>query len=121
MAGKITDLTALAAPSATDLIEIVDDVGGTPTNKKIAWDDILTALIAALFGTDVSVTGNIEASGDIEAGDDAIIHGDAVVTGDVKGTTFHVGADAGVDATFDATDLATKTVTVKKGIITDVS
>lgn len=31
---KITDLPALAAPSSDDLVVVVDDPGGTPTDKK---------------------------------------------------------------------------------------
>lgn len=103
MAGKITDLTAVTSLSSDDLIELVDDVGGTPASKKITWANVLSSISAALFGTNVSVTGNIVASGD------------------VKGATFHVGADAGIDATVTTADLVGKTITIKKGIITGYS
>lgn len=41
-----------------------------------------------------------------------------VASGDVKGTTFHVGNDAGVDAVIVIPAVAT--ITIKKGIITGV-
>ena len=44
--------------------------------------------------------------------------GNLITTGDMKAATFHVGADAGVDGTFTTVD--SKTVTVKKGIITSI-
>jgi len=40
---KITDLTALTTPAAADLLEIVDDVAGTPTSKKITWANLFKA------------------------------------------------------------------------------
>jgi len=41
-----------------------------------------------------------------------------VVSGDVKAATFHVGNDAGIDATIVIPAVAT--ITIKKGIITAV-
>lgn len=41
-----------------------------------------------------------------------------VSTGDIKAATFHVGNDAGVDATIIIPAVAT--ITIKKGIITAV-
>jgi len=37
---KITDLAELTTPAAADLLEIVDDVVGTPTSKKITWANL---------------------------------------------------------------------------------
>lgn len=45
MPSKITDLTALgAAPDDADLLEIVDDVAGTPVSKKITVANLLSSL-----------------------------------------------------------------------------
>lgn len=41
---KISELTSLAAATATDLIPIVDDIGGTPTTKQIAFSALNTSL-----------------------------------------------------------------------------
>lgn len=41
MAGKITELTELATVDDADLLEIVDDVAGTPTSKKITVANLL--------------------------------------------------------------------------------
>src|SRR5688572_12077492 len=41
---KITDLAAVTTLADTDLFEVVVDVGGTPTNKKIAASDVATEL-----------------------------------------------------------------------------
>jgi hypothetical protein len=38
---KITGLPALTTPATADLLEIVDDVAGTPTSKKITIADLL--------------------------------------------------------------------------------
>lgn len=40
MTKKITDLVALTAPAIADLLEIVDDVAGTATSKKIVLSDL---------------------------------------------------------------------------------
>jgi len=40
-AKKITELSALAAPAAADLLVIVDDVAGTPITKKVTVGDLL--------------------------------------------------------------------------------
>jgi len=40
---KITDLAALTDPVAADILEIVDDVPGTPTSKKITWANLFKA------------------------------------------------------------------------------
>jgi len=53
---KITDLDALTAPAAADLLEIVDDVGGTATSKKITWANLFKSptLVTPLLGTPTS-------------------------------------------------------------------
>jgi hypothetical protein len=43
---KITDLSAETAPVAADLVEIVDDVAGTPTNKKVTVANLAKATAA---------------------------------------------------------------------------
>lgn len=46
MAGEITSLPAASTPlDSTDLIEVVQDVGGTPTNAKVAVSDLPSASI----------------------------------------------------------------------------
>ena len=42
MSSKLTALTALTTPSGDDLLYIVDDPGGTPTQKKITFASPLT-------------------------------------------------------------------------------
>lgn len=37
---KLTALTALTAPAGDDLLYIVDDPSGSPTSKKITWDNL---------------------------------------------------------------------------------
>jgi len=37
---KITELDELTTPAAADLLEIVDDVAGTPTSKKVTLENI---------------------------------------------------------------------------------
>jgi len=39
---KVPNLTALTAPAAGDLLYIVDDPGGTPLDKKITAEDLLS-------------------------------------------------------------------------------
>jgi len=43
---KITDLDAIASLADADLIEVVDDVAGTPTSKKSTWTTIKAFLIS---------------------------------------------------------------------------
>jgi len=45
---KITDLTALTSVAADDVMEIVDDVAGTPTSKKVTVQNLLDAPHGAL-------------------------------------------------------------------------
>jgi hypothetical protein len=44
MAKKITDLTADASPTSDDLIETVNDPGGTPASRKVTLANLWTAL-----------------------------------------------------------------------------
>ncbi len=39
---KLSDLTALTAPSGDDLLYVVDDPAGTPSDKKLALDNLFT-------------------------------------------------------------------------------
>jgi len=55
---KITELPELTAPAAADLLEIVDDVAGTPTSKKVTVGNILsdrasktTAILSKTIGS----------------------------------------------------------------------
>ena len=56
---KITDLPELAAtPADADLLEIVDDVAGTPTSKKITAGNVRGGLAASGANADItSMTG----------------------------------------------------------------
>jgi len=53
---KITDLTAIDAPVGADLLEIVDDVAGTPTSKKTTITKLFTSptLVTPALGTPAS-------------------------------------------------------------------
>ena len=51
---KVTGLAALTTPAAADLLHLIDDVAGTPTNKKV----LLSALLK-----DISVTPSETAAG----------------------------------------------------------
>lgn len=55
---KITELDALTSLTDDDLFVVVNDPSGMPVTKKIAWEDIVTAIgaITALTG-DVTATG----------------------------------------------------------------
>ena len=57
---------------------------------------------------------------DINANTSIDLNKDTIITGDCKATTFHVGTDAGIDATVTYVDtlLGAKTLTFKKGILT---
>lgn len=48
---KITGLSALAAPAVADLVEVVDDVAGTPTSKKATLGNVLSLVwpIGSIF------------------------------------------------------------------------
>ena len=69
---KITDLAALTAPVAADVLPIVDDTGGTPTTKKITIEDLFDADVDLDFQGPQSITTS---TGDltINPADDVII------------------------------------------------
>jgi len=52
-AKKVTELSALTAPAADDLLLIIDDVAGTPITKKITLANVLGSSIAnvVIFNT----------------------------------------------------------------------
>ena len=55
---KITELPELTAPAAADLLEIVDDVAGTPTSKKVTVGNLKAGLAASGSNSDItSMTG----------------------------------------------------------------
>jgi len=59
---KITDLAALTAPASADLLEIVDDVAGTATSKKIVISDLFggsTALPCDIITTEDLISGTL--------------------------------------------------------------
>jgi hypothetical protein len=41
---KITDYSEITTPTDTDLMEMVDDVGGSPINKKLTWANLKATL-----------------------------------------------------------------------------
>ena len=43
---KITELTALTAPAAADIVAVVDDPAGSPETKKITLDDLMKTVDA---------------------------------------------------------------------------
>lgn len=47
---KITDLDAITVPVAADLFEIVDDVAGTATSKKITWANLFATALPLTSG-----------------------------------------------------------------------
>lgn len=53
---KITDLAAASTPlDPTDLVEVVQDVGGTPINKKVPVSDLASTAISGTYtGTGVA-------------------------------------------------------------------
>lgn len=55
MAGKITEMTALSGALAlTDLVEVVDDPGGTPLTRKATWQlvkDLLGGQVVQVVNT----------------------------------------------------------------------
>jgi hypothetical protein len=57
-AKKITELTALAAPSADDLMVIVDDPSGTPVTKYVTVGNLLGNSAANLVIYSISTPAN---------------------------------------------------------------
>lgn len=72
---KITDLTAATTPlDAADLVEIVQDVGGTPVSRKAALGDLSSSSGGPVGGVTVSDLHGIEL-------DDAALFWNAMPTG----------------------------------------
>lgn len=81
---KITDLVNLATPALADLLEIVDDVAGTPTSKKVTLENIKALIIAdALFNLSEDTTP--ELGGELDCGAHSVGFTQQSGTGD--GTT----------------------------------
>ena len=54
---KITALTSIGTATArADLLHLIDDVAGTPTNKKVTIGEYANALKAPVTGTDAALT-----------------------------------------------------------------
>lgn len=66
---KVTQLTALTAPAADDLLYIVDDVSGTPTGKKLRFDKLVSVHDVVNYGADP--TGATDSAAAILAADAA--------------------------------------------------
>jgi hypothetical protein len=74
---KITELQTLATPAGEDLVHLVDDPSGTPTNKKISLDQLLRNLPAntvvkktltvqgntTITGSNTSISANVNITG----------------------------------------------------------
>jgi hypothetical protein len=56
---KITDLTADTSPQPTDLVHIVDDISGTPTNKKVTYQDFVDAITLTVATLDDTGTPSV--------------------------------------------------------------
>ena len=54
---KITALTSIGTATArADLLHVIDDVAGTPTNKKVTIGEYANALSAPVIHTDAALT-----------------------------------------------------------------
>lgn len=73
---KVTGLSADTAPTATDLIMVVDDVSGTPTSKKVALSDL-----DALFVETSLATNDLDAANAITFASNAMIMEGATADG----------------------------------------
>ena len=62
---KITDLTELTAPRGEDIIQIIDDPSGTPTNKKMTLNRVTDVINVINYGADK--TGVADSTTAIEA------------------------------------------------------
>lgn len=90
---KITQLTALTAPTADDLLPIVDDQGGTPVTKKIT--------VANLFKDIIDPTP--KTTNYVVTSSDKTILGDAT-TGDITFSLPAITGTQGTTYTFIKTD-----------------
>ena len=60
---KITALTSIGTATArADLLHLIDDVAGTPTNKKVTIGEYVNALMAPVTLTDTAATPLTEAT-----------------------------------------------------------
>ena len=73
---KVTALSADTAPTATDVIMVVDDVSGTPTSKKVALSDL-----DALFVETSLATNDLDAANAITFASNAMIMEGATADG----------------------------------------
>jgi hypothetical protein len=107
MATKITGLTALTAPSADDILPIVDDPGGSPVTKKATLAN-LTA--NRLTGADSAVVANVNV-----IGGSLVLHriDAAALTGDVDVVLTHKTRVIDVWCVASAAGGAGDTITVK--------
>jgi len=80
---KITDLDALTTPATTDLLEIVDDVGGTPMSKKIAWQHLFATTLPLTSGQ-IAFPATAVPSADANTLDD---YEEGTWTGELRGVT----------------------------------
>jgi hypothetical protein len=59
---KITDLPASAGLVAADLVEVVDDVAGTPTSQKATLTQVRAALVTGIVNAEVDAAAAIAGS-----------------------------------------------------------
>ena len=61
---KVTQLSALATPAGADLLHVIDDVAGTPVNKKMEIATLFANIpsVVALGGTPQTVSGAADVS-----------------------------------------------------------
>lgn len=112
---KITDYNPLTTPDLADLVEIVDDVGGTPTNKKIELEHLLSLAIGQLYTTGGSGsqtpgtsyvkltqwdTNGLSLGTTPDATNNKITLASTGLYGVFFSATFGVGATSGFDAQF---------------------
>lgn len=132
MAAKITDLTAIDALAGADILEVVDDVAGTPTSKKAtftqvaAFTDAASGSLANKTITSAANTVQLAASA-ITSGTLALARGGlntdvSALTGILKqagGTVTAVTAPSGtIVGTSDTQSLTNKTVDTNDNTLT---
>jgi len=88
---KITELPELTAPAAADLLEIVDDVAGTPTSKKVTVGNLKAGLAASGSNSDITSMTGLNDKGIPEA---KVIHTRVVVVKCIADDTVLTVADA---------------------------
>lgn len=116
---KVTALSADTAPTATDLIMVVDDVSGTPTSKKVALSDL-----DSLFVETSLATNDLDAANAITFASNAMIMEGATADG-FETTVSPVDptadqtvsiANAGVNNALMFTSLTTNTIDAANSI-----